>query len=422
MFEIILQPATFLSEIDLAHRFLYDFLMKPVFELILLFLSSLAFISVIWIVIPAPAPVIWLFAVAVSEWSLWISLFSILVFLISILNIVLGSGGSISVASIFLSTVTFAVSVYPFVSTYNIAKANGVSLSFGRYFEGLTKSTNKIDSQTDTFSSYSGSDLKLDVYLPSRSNSNNGASVIVVHGGSWSKGERSDFPQWNAWLAENGFTVFDIDYRLSPQPNYLSATADVKCAMAWIADNESKFSIDAGRIAILGRSAGAHLALLAAYSGSEEKIPPSCTSKIEPPNVRAVVSFYAPVELLWAYDNPANPWVIDGPGTLSNFLGGSPNTKEMSDRYLLASPTTHVDKKTPPTLIIHGGHDQLVRTENLVFLDEKLTANNVPHQTLIFPYAQHGFDYNINGWASQVTEKVMLKFLEENTGTRSAVN
>ena len=385
--------------------------MKRMFEITLLIISLLAFASAIWIVVPAPASAIWLFAVAASEWSLWIAIVALGCIALCAFYIISGTGERLSVISVIFSTAALLISFYPFVSTYKIAKANGVNLSFARYFAGVTNPAKSVEPITHTFSKVNGIDLKLDAYLPTQTNANSGASVIVVHGGAWARGERSDFPQWNALLAASGYTVFDIDYRLSPQPNYLMATADVKCAISWIQQNAGQFGIDPKRVAILGRSAGAHLALLAAYSAGDERLASNCPATAPLPNIRAVVSIYAPVELLWAYDNPANERVINGPQTLSNFLGGGPDSEEIRDRYILASPTSHGNSTTPPTLIIHGGQDQLVRTENVQFLDQKLTAFNVTHQTILFPYAQHGFDYNINGWASQVTEKVMLDFL-----------
>jgi acetyl esterase/lipase len=77
-------------------------------------------------------------------------------------------------------------------------------------------------------------------------------------------------------LAENGYTVFDIDYRIAPQPNYLTATGDVKCAVQWIKRHAAQFEIAPGSIVLFGRSAGAHLALLAAYSAGDARIPSSC--------------------------------------------------------------------------------------------------------------------------------------------------
>jgi len=396
--------------------------MKRMFEVILTTLSLGAFASAIWIVVPAPAPAIWLFAVAASEWSLWIAIVALCCIVSGLFYLILGDGGRASLLSVIFASIAVGISLYPFASMYQIANENGVSLSFSRYFSGVTTSAKVADFTTHSFTTVEGTDLKLDVYLPTEINSNNGASIVVVHGGSWAGGERSDFPQWNVLLAANGYTVFDIDYRLSPQPNYLTATGDVKCALFWVQQNAGQFNIDGDRIAILGRSAGAHLALLAAYSAGDERLPSSCNAKTPSTKVRAVVSLYAPIELLWAYDNPANEMVINGPLTLSNFLGGAPDAEATRNRYILASPTSHVTAITPPTLMIHGGQDQLVRTENLFYLDKKLTTSKVPHQSLLFPYAQHGFDYNKNGWASQVTQKVILEFLRENTETKSASN
>lgn len=389
--------------------------MNRTIEILFLALSVIAFLSAIWIVIPAPATIIWLFAVAASEWSLWLAMLALTGITGNIFIMIWGQGGKLSAASIILGTVAIIISLYPVASTVEVARENGVDLSFSRYFAsvGNVFAAKEIPkAETYKFANIGDEEMSLDVYLPATASENSGASVVVVHGGSWNGGVRSDFPQWNWRLAEAGFTVFDIDYRLAPQPNYLTATGDVKCAIGWIGKNAERFNIDSDRIALLGRSAGAHLALLTAYSSGDDRLPSSCSEINLAVKIRAVVSLYAPIDLLWAYDNPANSRVIDGPQTLSNFLGGSPHdSNDLRERYVLASPTSHVNRGTPPTLIIHGGKDQLVRRENLQFLDQKLSAFNISHKTLLFPYAQHGFDYNINGWGSQVTERVMLEFL-----------
>ena len=319
--------------------------------------------------------------------------------------------------SIIAGIIALAICFWPLLSVAELARENKVPLSLGRYFSAITAGNDDYVNTkftTYTFAGSPGADLKLDVYRPTMSSKNNGASVVVVHGGSWSGGVRNDFPQWNARLAKMGFTVFDVDYRLAPQPNYLTATGDVKCAVRWIRENANEFGIDPERIALLGRSAGAHLALLAAYSADDVRIPSACATPQSSEKVSAVISLYAPIDLLWAFDNPANQRVIDGPETLTKFLGGSPHeSHEIRDRFLLASPTTHVSTSTPPTLLIHGGSDQLVRSENMRFLSEKLTETHIANRTILIPYAQHGFDYNLNGWGSQITEAAILSFLAE---------
>ena len=382
--------------------------------------SAIALLSAVWIVIPAPHPSVWLLAVAASEWSLWLAALALFAVVCALSARYFG-GGKFWLASLIIGIVALGISVYPPLSVISVARENNLSLSLKRYFSRIL--TDKISTEnfkTCTFAQVDGVDLQLDVYSPTVENANKGAGIVVVHGGSWNGGRRSDFPEWNQWLAANGFTVFDVDYRLV-QPNYLTAAGDVKCAVRRIKNHAAEFNVAPDRIALLGRSAGAHLALLAAYSADDSRIPATCgenqTSEKSSEKVRAVVSFYAPTNLLWDFDNPANEAVIDGKMTLSNFLGGSPHESfEMREKYILASPVSHVSAETPPTLLIHGGRDQLVWSENMLFLDGKLTAANVPHQTLLIPYAQHGFDYNFNGFGAQIVQPEIIKFLSENTG------
>lgn len=379
-----------------------------------LLLNSIALLSVIWIIVPAPAYDIWLFSVAASEWSLWLGALALFGIICGLFN----RKGNLRLASLIIGCAAFVISLYPLVSVISTARAQNVSLSPKRYFGGFLNKTDSLEAKnftTYTFAQVDGKDLRLDVYLPTENTANNGASLIVVHGGSWNGGERNDFPQWNQIFAAEGFTVFDIDYRLA-QPNYLTATGDVKCAILWVKKHAADFRISPDRIALLGRSAGAHLALLAAYSDADARLPASCSEIGTNETVRAVVSFYAPTDLLWDFDNPANQRVIDGPQTLADFLGGSPHeSNEMRERYILASPVSHVASNTPPTLLIQGGQDQLVRPENMNLLAGKLKEEGAPHKTLFIPYAQHGFDYNSGGWAAQISEAAILDFLGENT-------
>ena len=381
--------------------------------------GALALLSAMWIVVPAPYPAIWLFSVAASEWSLWIAALALFAVVCALTAGYYGDGGKVWILSLIIGIVALIISIYPLLSVVSIARENNVSLSLKRYFSRVFPNVVQPENfKSYTFAQIDGVDLQLDVHAPTAETANNGASVIVVHGGSWSGGRRGDFSQWNQWLAANGYTVFDVDYRLT-QPNYLTAAGDVKCAIRWVKNHAAEFKIAPEKIALLGRSAGAHLALLAAYSADDARIPANCVENQSGESVRAVVSFYAPIDLLWAFDNPANERVINGKTTLANFLGGSPHeSHEMRERYLLTSPLSHISADTPPTLLIHGGQDQLVRSINMVFLDEKLTSANVPHQTLFIPYAQHGFDYNFNGFGAQIVQPETLKFLSENIESR----
>ena len=171
-----------------------------------------------------------------------------------------------------------------------------------------------------------------------------------------------------------------------------------------------RFNIDTTNVAILGRSAGAHLALLAGY-----------TARPETPHdaqVKAVVSFYGPTDLRWGYANPANPRVIDGKATLRAFTGGTPNF--IPEVYQQASPIHQIRAGAPATFLVHGRQDQLVRSEHSNKLYRRLQLKSdtpASHKALFLPYAQHGFDFNFHGWGSQITQELLAAHLEEAFGS-----
>lgn len=370
--------------------------------------------SVIWIVVPALSPYLWLYAVAVSEWSLWFALFALVAIAGALGNYFYFKSG-FPFVNLSLCLIALLLAIYPFLTSLSAAREKNVELSVKEYFSGLTNPYAAARAP-QTFVFKPDGEIKLDVYAPPENVLANGASVIVVHGGSWNGGARSDFPQWNEWLAANGYTVFDIDYTLAPQPNYLSAIGDVKCAVRWVKENSAKFNIAPEKTILWGRSAGAHLALIAAYSANDARLPASCNSGKSDESVRAVVGFYAPVDLVWDFENPSNRFVIDSAKTIGNFIGGSPHeSAEIDQRFALASPSANVNQQTPPTFLIHGGQDQLVKKENLDILAQKLGEQKIAHETLYIPYAQHGFDYNFNGWGAQIAKPLILDFLAKNT-------
>ncbi|MDT7541797.1 MAG: hypothetical protein QOE33_1701 [Acidobacteriota bacterium] len=383
-------------------------MLRRTFITLALLCGGVATFFAVWIVVPAPSYSLWLVAVGASEWSLWLGALGFAGACFSLLARVAGARRGTTCLAISLGVVSILLSLIPPLTALREARAQNLQLSLGRYLFGTkTGPTSDRASQTFTFANADSRALNLDAYLPTAKQATLNPAVIVVHGGSWSAGARSHFPRWNWWLVEQGYAVFDIDYRLAPQPNWQTATGDVKCAVGWVRANAQRLNVDPQRIALFGRSAGAHLALLAAYSDNEPQLSQSCPAADA--RVQAVVSFYGVTDLAWAYAHPANQRVIDGPETLRRFTGGTP--EDATEIYRMASPTAHVNERTPPTLLFHGGQDQLVRSENMELLARQLEAARVPFDALRLPYAQHGFDYNFDGWGSQLAQPLILAFL-----------
>ncbi len=153
--------------------------------------------------------------------------------------------------------------------------------------------------------------------------------------------------------------------------------------------------------------------LLAAYTAGDDRLPPSCPAADT--SVAAVAAYYAPPDLTWGYAHPARTAVYDSSDRLRRFVGGTPQTN--GDLYRLLSPTERVTPRSPRTLLVHGGRDQFIGRQHVDMLVERLRAAQVPHQTLIIPYAQHGFDFVFGGLSGQLAEAVLLRFLDARTAT-----
>ena len=235
-------------------------------------------------------------------------------------------------------------------------------------------------------------------------------AVVLVHGGGWDQGSRggSLLP---GWLAGRGYVVFDIDYRLATptSPSWQQATGDVKCAVGWVNDHAARFGVDPERIALLGSSAGGHLALLAAYSTSEPALPASC--RTSDADVTAVAALYPVSDLAALYRAPTRWWdqSFDIPALVARFVGGTPTT--VPDRYQIASPITHVDHGAPPTYLAHGTRDPVVPISQSLRLTQRLREVGVPYRVVALRGSGHAFDLFGSGFNSQTTLSTLDDFL-----------
>jgi acetyl esterase/lipase len=247
-----------------------------------------------------------------------------------------------------------------------------------------------------TFNTPDGEKLTLDVFRPGYVHGPL-PGVLVVHGGSWQNGNSREFVSLNGYLAARDYLVFSVNYRLAPKWKFPAGRDDVLSAVAYLKVYSKELGLDPTRLALLGRSAGGQLALLAAYTANE-------------PSIRGVVSVYGPTDLRYGYEHPARRQLIDTRGVLEAYLGGSPD--KVDDAYFAASPINFVSPTSPPTLLIHGMHDGHVSPEESVRLEAKLQQSTVKHMFLRLPWATHGCDWSFSGPCGQVTTYAIEHFLD----------
>lgn len=347
-------------------------------------------------VAPAPTGRLWLLAVLVAGYSLVVAVGAVVLIVLSAVAIAMGAVVLAGLAAC-LAAVTFAIALVPVAEGIRAARAQGVHLSARTYWSRPTW-TRKGSPETFVFSEPPDTPegLALDVWRP---RSEGRAAVVLVHGGGWVSGGRGGVARWNEWLAEQGYVVFDIDYRLAPPPRWADAADDVVAAIEWVREQASRFGVDPRRVGVIGWSAGGHLALLAAYRA----------------HVAAVAAFFPITDLRTAAQGCRPRWAEDAArAQVDAFLGGP--VAERADAARIASPLEHIDGAVPPTLLVHGTSDQLVSVRHSEALGAALSDAGADHELVRLPGANHAFDLAWGAWSTQVARVALGRFLDRHLG------
>ncbi len=276
------------------------------------------------------------------------------------------------------------------------------------YVRGVPAGEARVDAEVP-YRAIDGVTLHLDRYSPPAGGTGRPA-LVVVHGGAWrggAKGAASELPtSMDHYFATRGYVVYDIDYRLAPGSRYPAGLQDLECALGWVRRQATGDGVDPERVALLGRSAGAHLALLAAYRAARDALLPGCGP---PATVRAVVSLYGPTDLRRGYVDPLQPDLIDARGALRDLIGGAPDV--FPDRYADATPGNWIAGPVPATLLVHGGADQIVRADDSRDLAARLRASGNRVGLIELPWSGHGFDAVLQGLGGQLALYAIERFL-----------
>ncbi len=217
-------------------------------------------------------------------------------------------------------------------------------------------------------------------------------AILWVHGGSWSAGSKSDLGFAAQALSRQGYVCFSVDYRLlrDGKNRFPAQLDDVQRAVRWVRAHAARYGVDGARIGALGASAGGHLAALLGTTETRDNSDAALAAYSS--RVECVVDLYGPTDFTPALETAnQEKMATDGsPGAqvVREFLGELPAA---ADNYRAASPITHIDKKTAPFLIFHGGKDALVPLDQSQRLDKALRAAGIESKLVVFPAAGHGY-------------------------------
>lgn len=209
-----------------------------------------------------------------------------------------------------------------------------------------------------------------DIYLPVRGDIEHAPrlpGVLLIHGGAWVAGDKRFDSGHARKIAQRGYIVMAINYRLAPKHKHPAQVDDCRQALRWLAEHADEYHLDAASLGVWGYSAGGHLAALMSTDRQEE----------DPP-IRVCVAGGAPCDL---------SMIPEDSRALAGFLGGT--RRRLSDLYAKASPIEHVTEDDPPVLLFHGDADELVPIRYAERMREKLLERSVEHEYLVLPGKSH---------------------------------
>ncbi|MCX7050183.1 MAG: alpha/beta hydrolase [Candidatus Sumerlaeota bacterium] len=228
----------------------------------------------------------------------------------------------------------------------------------------------------------------LDLYFAEKNESQAPLPLVVwIHGGGWWGGNKNGCPA--VFLAQRGYVVASINYRLSQDAIFPAQIEDCKAAIRYLRANAAKYQIDPNRIGVWGGSAGGHLVALLGTSGDVKELEGKEGDLTVSSRVQAVCDWFGPTDMTGMTTLTLKAPDGKQVSPVERLLGGTPEEKK--EKAAQVNPITWVTKDDPPFLIMHGTKDPLVPLKQSEMLQEALKKAGVDSTLEIIPGAGHGF-------------------------------
>lgn len=282
-------------------------------------------------------------------------------------------------------------------------------MAFPRQVPGIPRLSETHELFQDVvYAEVGGEPLRYDHYRP-RKVTEPAPAVVVVHGGAWMTGDPSQAAGNALHLARRGVATISISYRLAPAHRFPAPLDDVRRGLRHVRAHAGELGIDADRMALVGLSAGSHLAMMAHVAHGIPELAPDLPPELEgvAEDVRALVLHYGPFDLSRSRPFPEG---IDPAAELLGPHRSDPHWIE------LASPLRHAAKASAPILLIHGTGDTLVSHRESVRLHEALIGAGKSSELLLLEGAPHAFQRDWRGEANRRAIAAMDDFLDRHLG------
>lgn len=244
-----------------------------------------------------------------------------------------------------------------------------------------------------------GRRLLLDVYRPAAPSDRPRPAVLMVHGGAWRAGDKSECADIAPMLIKEGYVAFAVGYRLAtPETNHWPAQLDdVQRAVRWVRAHAACYGVNPDKIGALGGSAGGHIVARMGTTDTRDNSDPELAAYSS--RVSCVVAMCGPTDLTEdiSLKVAQGEWCNE---QIRVLLGGTP--AELPEKARDASPLFHVDARTAPTFLVQGRNDDIVPYDHAVRFAEALKKEGVPCEMIL-----HDGGHDLDDW------RAMLRFMRE---------
>lgn len=247
--------------------------------------------------------------------------------------------------------------------------------------------------------------LMMDVFMPAKI-SGKKIAVIIVHGGGWRSGDRSQHYPLAESLAHLGYICFTPEYRLSTEALFPAAVYDIKSAVRWVRANAAAYHVDTARIVIAGFSSGGELAAFAATTGDMPLFEGDECNIGYGSHVNALID----IDGTLSFVHPESGEGVDSPKISAATYWFGYSKKEDPELWKSASPLSYAGAHTPPTLFLnssvarmHAGRDDYIRLLSRYHIyTEAHCFSDAPHSfPLYYPWFDPMVKY-IDGFLKRV--------------------
>ncbi|ACS86940.1 alpha/beta hydrolase [Musicola paradisiaca] len=265
---------------------------------------------------------------------------------------------------------------------------------------------------------YANVALKMDILQPEAKAPQ--PAVIFITGGGFINANKDNYIQQRVQLAEAGYVVASMEYRVAPTVVFPAPLEDVKSAIRFLRANAGKFGIDASHIAVFGASAGGYLSAFAGATNGDKQFDKG-ENLNQNSEVQAVIDFYGlsdltrvgegfPDNVVQKHASASSTEAIWVNGT-SVFNEGGPITR-FPEKAAAANPINYISKATPPYLIMHGTADTVVSPHQTERLHQALREKGIESSYYRVKGAEHGGIYWLQPEVMQTTIAFLNRHLK----------